>query len=193
MRIASAGLAVVLAVACVSNPAPRGWLPPAHIAAREAYGGWIVVDLTQPDPRGPLGPGLTAAEVAGELIAVDSDTVFVMPPKGLVGIPKTRVRSATLFAYDAEWGRLAAWGVIGTLFTASNGLIAIFTAPMMIITSTAATASRSRAPRVELADTRDRWWKLRLYARFPQGMPPGIDRAGLQPAWRLASERPRAP
>jgi hypothetical protein len=193
MRVTSAGLAAVLAAACVSNPAPRGWLPPAQITAREAYGGWIVVDTAQPDRRSSPGSGLPAADVAGELIAVDSDTVFVMPLRAVVGIPKARVRSATLFAYDAEWGRLVAWDVLGTLFTVSNGGFALLTFPMMLITSTAATASRSRAPRVELADSPDRWAQLRLYARFPQGMPPGIDRAGLQPAPRLASERPRAP
>jgi hypothetical protein len=175
--------AAVLLAACVSNPAPNGWLPPAGVATRDAYGGWIVADTAKDDRRGRDAGGSPArVPVAGELIAVDPDTVFVMSGEWLVGLPKGQVRRATLFAYDPQWGQLAAWGVVGTLSTISNGLGLILTAPLWIITSTSAASSRSRAPRVELADRGDRWEKLRLYARFPQGMPPGLDRRSVRPA-----------
>jgi hypothetical protein len=42
---------------------------------------------------------------------------------------------------------------------------------------------------VELGEKGDRWEKLRLYARFPQGMPPGLDRGALRPAPRTGAPR----
>jgi len=189
VRRAAGGAAVLLA-ACVSNPAPSGWLPPAEIAAREAYGGWIVVDTTKDSRTGWHGVGSEAqAEIAGELIAVDPDTVFVMSGRGLVAMPASLVRRATLFSYDAHWGQLATWGFVGTLSTLSNGAFLILTAPLWIIASTSAAASRSRAPMVELAERGDRWAELRRYARFPQGMPPRLDRGALRPAPGRASAR----
>lgn len=179
----AAGGAAVLLAACVSNPAPSGWLPPADVAAREAYGGWIVADTAKDDQRGSFAGGSTApVPVAGELIAVDPDSVFVMSGRGLVGLRKLQVRRATLFSYDSQWGQLAAWGVVGTLSTISNGLLLLLTAPLWVIVSTSAASSRSHAPMVELADSGDRWEKLRLYARFPQGLPSGMDRSVLRPA-----------
>lgn len=181
----------MLLAACVSNPAPRGWLPPAEIAAREAYGGWIVVDTARDARRGGYAAGESSASagVAGELIAVDPDTVFVMSQTVLVALPKGVVRDATLFAYDAQWGSLAGWAVLGTLSTISNGVVLVLTAPLWIIVSTSAVASRSRAPMVELAEQGDRWEKLRLYARFPQGMPPGLDRRSVLPSSRQLKAR----
>jgi len=183
--------AAVLLAACVSNPAPSGWLPPAQEVAREAYGGWILVDTAREARRGwyAAGDSGSGTDVEGELIAVDPDTVFVMSRTGLVAVPKAAVRRATLVAYDAQWGGLAGWAVLGTLSTVSNGGFLILTAPLWIIVSTSATASRSRAPMVELGEKGDRWEKLRLYARFPQGMPPGLDRGALRPAPRPGAPR----
>lgn len=189
VRHAAGGAAVLLA-ACVSNPAPSGWLPPAEIVAREAYGGWIVADTARDPQRGWYATGASSsAGVEGELIAVDPDTVFVMSRTVLVALPKEAVRDATLFAYDAQVGSLAGWAVLGTLSTVSNGVGLVLTAPLWIIVSSGAMASRSRAPMVELAEQGDRWAGLRLYARFPQGMLPGLDRGALRPAPARASAR----
>jgi hypothetical protein len=190
VRRAAGGAALLLA-ACVANPAPSGWLPPAEVAAREAYGGWIVAETAPDALKGVYVTGTAGGwtGVEGELIAVDPDTVFVLREAALVALPKTAVRNAQLFAYDAQWGGLAWWGVIGTLSTISNGGFLLLTAPLWIITSTATTASRSRAPRVELAEQGDRWAVMRLYARFPPGLPPGLDRQSLRPSSRQSGAK----
>ncbi len=182
MRAPSAWLAAgaLALAACTQNPAPAGWLPPAQGAAVEAYGGWIVIDTARGDRRGGGSAG-PAIQVAGELIAVDPDTVFVMSQGTLVSLTKSQVERASLFAYDAQSGRLALWGFLGTLSSAATGFGALLLAPVWIIGSTAATASRSNAPVVELTSGGGRWAQMALYARFPQGLPPGVDRAALRP------------
>ena len=175
-RAAWTGGAIVLLAACVSNPAPEGWLSPADVAATEAWGGWVVVDTSQGGRGAP-------AEVSGELIAVSPDSVFVMPESTLLALPRARVSSATLFAYDARWGRLAGWGTAGTFLALSNGGFWILTGPLWIIAASASSASQSRAPRVQSSDPGG-WEQMRDYARFPQGLPPGLDRATLRPLVR---------
>ena len=192
MRASRVGLAVAtfaLLAACASNPAPSGWLPPAGIAATEANGGWITVDTAAQDQRGWFAASSASSRtVAGELIAVHTDSVFVLADSTLVSLPRAQVRRATLFAYESGWGALAAWGFIGTLSTASNGWYAVLTAPTWIITSSIAAGIRSRAPMVSLTD-QGGWDGLRMYARFPQGLPGGLDRASLRPPPKRAAAR----
>lgn len=188
IRVGSAAGAIVLVAACVSNPAPSGWLPPAEVAAGEAFGGWITVDTAA--QRGWLA-ARPLTEIAGELIAVHADSVFVLSESTLVALQRARVRRATLFAYDAQVGELSTWGVLGTLSAVSNGLFFLLTGPTWIITSTIAAGSRSRAPMVSLTD-QGGWEGLRLYARFPQGLPEGLDRASLRPPPRRAAARVRS-
>ncbi len=180
--------AIALFAACVSNPAPSGWLPPAEDVATEAFGGWITVDTAAQAQRGGYAAASAApgAEIAGELIAVHADSVFVLSESTLVAVPRARVRGATLFAYDAHWGEVATWGFLGTLSAISNGWYFLLTGPTWIITSAIAAGSRSRAPMVSLADPGG-WERLRMYARFPQGLPAGLDRPSLRPRPRRAS------
>ncbi len=168
-----AGVALAILGGCVTNPAPVP-MPPANVAATEAYGGWVTVR-----PAGGRTGG-SRADVAGELIAVHPDSVFVLTDSALVGLPRGQTRKATLFAYDSRAGSLAAWGFLGTLSTVSNGYFLVLTAPLWIITSSVATAHQSRAPMVETSDSAG-WDRLRLFARFPQGIPPTLDRTILKP------------
>jgi hypothetical protein len=188
-RLGPAAGAIALLAACVSNPAPSGWLPPAEVAATDAFGGWITVDTAAQAQRGWFaGSATRRTEIAGELIAVHADSVFLLADSTLVSLPRAQVRRATLFAYDAQWGGLATWGFLGTLSAISNGLYFLLTGPTWIITSSIAAGSRSRAPMVSLSD-QGGWERLRLYARFPQGLPEGLDRASLRPRLKWVSGR----
>jgi len=178
MRATRAGrgfAALVLLAGCATNPAPNAYAPPADVAAREAYGGWIEVDTTTGRHHGDAGT------MSGELIAVAPDSVFVLSGGALVALRRVRSLSGTLWAYDANWGVLALWGTVGAIGSISNGYYAGLTLPLWIVASGFAAGSQSRAPRVEAADSAA-WEDLRLYARFPQGLPGGLDRASLRPA-----------
>jgi hypothetical protein len=142
--------------------APKGWLPTAVEAQREAYGGWITLDFNM---------GIQAKAVHGELIAAASDSVYVLTSDSLVVVPNASVITGTLTAYDAQQGALKLWTVLGAVSTLSHGFALLFTAPVWGVVGSVATASASKAPRVESTDPS----LLRMYARFPQGLPPGLD------------------
>lgn len=147
---------------CFRTTAPRGWLPTAVEAQRDAYGGWIQVDFNT---------GVRRNTVHGELIAATSDSVHVLTSDSLVAVPTASVIAGTLTAFDAQHGALRLWTVLGAVSTLSHGFALVLTAPAWAIAGSVATASASKTPRVESTDP----LLLRMYARFPQGLPPGLD------------------
>jgi hypothetical protein len=166
-RVLAALLAASLA-GCASNPAPKGWLPPAVKAQEQAYGGWISLTCRKAE---------AVAHVEGELIAVSDDRVYVLTDTGLVEVPHESVAKATLAAYATGDGQLAGWSALGTLSTLSHGGYLLITAPLWIIAGITAAAGESRAgllhyPEKPLAS-------FRPYARFPQGLPAGLEASAL--------------
>ena len=163
------GLGVAIAcVACASNTAPKGWLPTPTEAQSTAYGGWIELAYDQPERRAD-----------GELIAVSAESVWVLTgSQGLV-IPTAGVKKGKLTAYAAQKGGLSAWTVLGTISTLSNGGFLIFTAPMWMIGGSLAVGGESRAP--ERQHPPLAWVELAPFARFPQGLPQGVELTSLEP------------
>jgi hypothetical protein len=160
-------VAALLATAgCFRSSAPPGWLPAPVDAQHQAFGSWISI---QGQPKTP-------PLAAGELIAIDADTVHVLTGGRLVSIPRTTICCAVLTAYRMDLSELQIWSTVGTLSTASHGLLLILTAPIWILSGTVATSAASYAPRIVSIDP----VMLRPFARFPQGIPPALDRSTLR-------------
>jgi len=167
MRVRSAVVAVTLGVmACQPNPAPSHWLPTPVETPEWVYGGWIELEMKRVDPRA------AASLWGGELLAVSADSAWILTDNGATVVARANVTRATLIGWDPETDKLVLWSVIGTVSTLSNGAFLLFTAPAWIIGGSLATASQSRRPVIR-TDQGD-WLSLRLYARFPQGIPAGL-------------------
>jgi hypothetical protein len=164
----SAALALSCA-ACAGNTAPKGWLPEPEQSQAEAYGGWIQVIHME---------GQAQRSTEGELIAVSADSIWVLNQNYAVAIPTASVKDGKLTAYAARKGRLATWTGLGAVATVSNGAYLIFTAPMWIIGGSVATAGETRAPQRKAPPLS--WPELAPYARFPLGIPEGIELGGLK-------------
>lgn len=192
-------VSVVLA-GCASNSAPPGWLDAPEPNQDFAYGGWVEVRYLD-----------HAAErrTAGELIAVSSDSIYVLPGDGLTAIGRHAVVGVRLTGYDSDAENIASWTAVMAASSVSHGLGAIGTVPAWILVGSLLTAATSHGPVIESngesrpgetpphsppgtpparADGfvarptgQDSWDRLPLYARFPQGLPPAVDRAALQP------------
>jgi len=151
---------------CYRSPAPEGWLPRPEGVPHQAFGSWI---------RLQDRPGRPSIVYEGELIAVDADSVHVLFDR-LVSLPRPSFCCVTVTAFRMDYSPLLAWGLLGTLSTLSHGFVLILSAPIWAITATSAAAAASYAPRVVSTDPA----VLRGYARFPQGIPPGLDRGTLR-------------
>jgi hypothetical protein len=165
-RHSLAALLALLALACASNPAPDGWLPRPLVAPSDPYGAWI--ELTLADAAETM--------VAGELLAIESDSVFVLTPDSVVHtIAIAGVGSAVVGTYDSQVDWIAAWAAVGTVSTISNGAFLILTAPAWLIGGTVAANAESRAPLRKLKPG-DSWEGVRIFARFPGGLPQDLPR-----------------
>jgi hypothetical protein len=169
--IAAGGVA-----ACFRSTAPAGWLTKPEEVSQQAFGSWIRL---QDDPRTP------SRVFEGELIAVDADTIHILVDR-LVSLPTASFCCTTVTAFHMDYSPLVMWGAIGTLSTVSHGVGLILSAPFWVLATTSAAASASAAPRIVSTDA----VALRPYARFPQGIPSGLDRKTLRPKpWEPPSER----
>lgn len=145
-------------------------------------GDWLEVEL--PDRRTGFVYsreqvlGKDARRIGGELIAVESDSVFLLN-RVLVGIPRSNIRKGSLRAYSPpDRGRVGAWIAAGTLSTLGHGFFFLLTLPAWLLVGIPTAAAVSHVGVIPFEE--DRIEEIRAYARFPQGMPEGIDRTSLK-------------
>lgn len=155
---------------CASSTAPKGWLPEAPEAATFPYGAWVRLQQEDDDGHKSI--------VEGELIAVRDDSIIVLSDGRWTEIGKERVRRVKADFYRPTLWPLTTWSGIGTVSTLSHGIGLIISAPLWIIVGVAATANTSHEPETVYPGVP--WGSLRPYARFPQGVPDGLEPGGLE-------------
>ncbi len=160
-------LAALLGTACAYHPPvapPPGILPKGPSPDTTGFGSWVIVRSAD------------SLWVSGELIAITADSIHLLTEHGLVSDGTDRVVRVQVLTHDSEYGQIRTWQVAGTISALSHGVGFIFTGPIWIITGQINAASASRAGLLELRD----WESLRLWARFPPGLPPSVDRSRLR-------------
>jgi hypothetical protein len=155
---------------CASNPAPKTWRPSVSLAQKSTRGGWIRVE-----PIVSGVPPTDASPVEGELIAIDEHAYHVLTAGGLRSVSRSSTHRITVVAYGTSQGTFAIWAAVGGLSTLSHGAFLVFTAPMWAIAGGIVAVKESSAGLVYDPE------HARAFARFPQGLPPGLDPAELGP------------
>ena len=172
----------VLLAGCSVSRAPFDWLPNVEDVPEDAFGAWVEIEQSDTTRY-------------GELIAVDSFYLYVLPvaPRDprrsnlldslaagrLDTIPRSAIRAGRLYWFDSDWERLALMSLAGTAGSLSHGAALIISWPFWIIGGFVSSSTRSKEPLLEYpGSTWDAWT---AYARFPQGMPPGVDRLRPRP------------
>jgi hypothetical protein len=185
-RISSCfGLAFGIALAGCGTVDIPDRLPGATEVLSTANGGWVVITMAGKELR------------RGELIALGRDTVFMMDHGALKSIPRSSVLSAKLFLidYPVTPGGAGAWTALGVVSSASLGFGAIFAAPLWLIVGGINTSVVARdADAGDLAFPPAKLEEFAMFARYPQGLPEGVERSMIRPApFYLESEKPVSP
>jgi hypothetical protein len=120
--------------------------------------------------------------MAGELIAVTQDSVWILRSSEAVVLPTAQIVEGKLTGYDSRHGEVAAATAGGALLTVSNGAFLLLTGPMWLIGGSIAAGSQSRVAMDDVPPAA--WVDLAEFARFPQGMPPEMELAALMPIQR---------
>jgi hypothetical protein len=163
-RAAAAAAATFLS-SCATFNAPHGFLPSAGDAARHVRGGWVELSATSPGGSAPL---------KGELIATDSMRLWIeSPTAGRVWVPRESILGrGQVTLYDWDNRAMAGVTALGVLSTVANGWFFILTTPTWIISSSIAGSAETRRARARVSASS--LASLAAYARFPQGMPAGM-------------------
>ena len=167
MRAVALLLAASLAGCAVTQTAPRGAVPSASRVSDDPRGAWVRVDA----------PG---GAVAGELLAVEADRVHVLTPQGGVVVVEVGGGVAgRVEAYRGAWGGAAGWAAVGAVSSLTHGFFVSLTGPLWGLAGLV--ASRPASDEGFFAIPGERTWaEVRAFARFPQGMPPGLDPEALR-------------
>ncbi|MCE2845738.1 MAG: hypothetical protein LW707_01755 [Sphingobacteriales bacterium] len=148
-------LLVLLASCSASNR-----LPPLEKVATHPYGSEISVERKHNN------------SISGELIVADWRGMIVYDYKSdsCIEIPRSEAGEYFLtFAKPRNYGALIP---ISILSTAIHGYYAAFTLPLNMITTIAVTAGAYTS--VRYTQKQMPYNSLHMFARFPQGLPPGI-------------------
>ncbi len=155
---------------CAGINAPRGSVPMAAVAPQDPFGGWAAVWTDKS----------YTPTFEGELIALGPDSVFVLSGDSLVVRAMSGVRRVRVVGYDPKAADLMNWTLVGTLSTVSHGLISVLSAPVWLLVGSTTTNGAAHASELNAPGHSHSWDDLRAYARFPQGIPAGLDRAGIR-------------
>jgi hypothetical protein len=175
-------LVFVLASGCATEMEGYRYLPTVNNAGKNTYGGWIVATVVSNE-------GVFRSEtVAGELISAKDHVFYILDPSKMHIIPESRISEATLYLYRKQPGIFAIITIIGVL----PNIIAAFVYPeysdqflalgipalifglTFTFTEAANTRNQLRYPEKIMLN------QFGTYARFPQGIPAGLDTSQLK-------------
>ena len=158
-------LIVFLAFMMGSCSSPH-YLPQADEVHLNQYGSYIKVKMR------------TASVVRGELIALDKEKLVVLTSSNrkCVTLPVSEMKSFSLsYAQPKHYG----WTIpLFTLVTLTHGMLAALTLPLNLAVTIAVTATGESD--FKFNNKNITLHKLKMFARFPQGIPENVDVASIQ-------------
>ena len=176
-------LLAAVAVVALSGCTPRLVAPPGRVPLSDRIsvdpgGAWV--RIVSPDGNA----------VAGELLAVAPDSVFVLTLDDRVVAVARSTDTARVEAFRGDWQGAASWAGLGALSALSHGFFLVLTAPAWGLTGAAVTYGQSRSGVFYVSDGGTRkgigpipdqsWESAARFARFPQGLPAGVVRSRLR-------------
>ncbi|NOX87944.1 MAG: hypothetical protein GXO77_02885 [Calditrichaeota bacterium] len=158
---------------CAITHAPKGWLPDPSETRTNVYGGWTEIQYSP-------SAGKTI-KMSGELIAIGKDSLF-LANTSFHSIALSDIKSARLTAYNSKAGTMGLLVILGTASTVTNGFFLMFTAPLWLIGGSLAARSRSFDPILDYP--KKPWGEFVPFARYPQGLPPDVDKKKIRIMFR---------
>ena len=168
--LAIASLAALALTSCASGR----HLPEADKVWQSPFGADVRVVLDLRDPSGEADRHVRYTIVSGELLAV-TDTGFYLSNYGRTDTALF-VRPDWVTKYTIQDARSNSYGralTLVSLTTASHGFYAVITLPINVIAGLIIGMGSANSYQVRTEEIPMN--QLRIYARYPQGMPEGVE------------------
>jgi hypothetical protein len=170
---------VIFLLGCKTSSIPAGYRYNPRALKREITGSWTEVKLNRKE--------ITTVEtmLSGELIAIQSDTVFILTSAGLESVHTSNISQAVLYMYMNQSGKYAAAtgllyipNIVAAIAYGEPGFLALGV-PWLLTGTIMTIVEGSNHSNILNYPYPSQLQDLNKFARFPQGMPPGIDKARL--------------
>lgn len=157
-------LALVLTGCVSARTSPRGVIPTDRTVVDDPRGAWIQVQTRD------------GGIVQGELLAVEprGNVHVLTTTSAYQRVALTAVADARLEVYRNNWSTPAGWGALGAVSTVSHGFILGISAPIWGAAGATASTAQSKTGFYRIPSGLS-WAQATMYARFPAGMPDGVD------------------
>lgn len=164
---------------CQDPMIPRTYMPDPSLAAKSIAGSWITVTVQQELPLSPT------AEISGELIAIENDTVYLLTRSAYLKIRQSTVSEAILYPFKPQSatapviaGLSLLPNMIGAIAMTDPGPAVLLLGIPVAVTATIMGLNEHFGNRMRYPSKYD-LKDLGKFARFPQGLPPGLDPVNL--------------
>lgn len=179
LKIKTTGLILVFILFAGCSPEMEGYryLPTLNNAGSYQYGGWMVATVTaEVSSEKPV-------IISGELISGTNHLYYILDRNKMHVVPENRISKATLYLYRKQPGVFAIITIIGII----PNVLASFAYPdyssqflslgiPALVFGLIFTASEAGNTRNQLRfPEKIMLHQFAPYARFPQGIPPGLD------------------
>lgn len=167
---------LVILSSCATTNAPDGWLPKAEDIPTDTYGAWCTLNIKVNSRLNKSGENV----VAGELIAIDDSSIYLLNDVLLDRIPQRNILKSVI-ELDRKHYEYGIHTSFGTLSTISHGLVSIITAPMWILFGWPVAIGETYRDRY-LGNPPDNlyWNTVRKFSRYPQGISSDVDYQSLK-------------
>ena len=193
--------AIVVLAGCASTTAPSGWLPYAEETTYDSRGGWI--DLRLNDGKGIGNSFLSSLNndngnvmISGELIAIHEDSSFILiyeeyQKTTLKSVNNQDIVAVKIGKYNYQEDELKQHAVYGTASVFSHGWCSVFSAPIWIMTGISAIKNFGNSSIIKYpSQSHGSLTDLKMYARFPGGIPKSLNRNKIDNAIRMYIQGP---
>lgn len=165
-------LIILMTLPSVGCKAPA-YLPEPENVGNNEFGSHITIHL------------LEGSEVEGELISIDEGSLIILTQKKgmnqLRNVSIEQIRNFRLmYAEPASYGATIP---VSALISLSHGYFALITAPVNLAVTGITTTRATRAFTYDQEDIS--WDELKMFARFPQGLPSNIKVTDLEGEVRM--------
>jgi hypothetical protein len=164
---------------CKTPMIPSGYRFTPREMKNEITGCWININNRTTDTLNSF------QALSGELISLENDTLYVLTPEQLTGIPYQKVNNAVLYIFMNRAGifaKVTSLVYIPDIIAAIGYKLAPFLLvgiPMVITGAIISGGESGNKTNLLLYPERDKLSGFRDFARFPRGIPKEVDRSKL--------------
>jgi hypothetical protein len=171
------GIFVLILSGCAASRIPSEYRFSPRGLKHEISGNWADLKPHSADITNPL------KTLSGELIAIQSDSIYILTSGGLAVFHLSAIDETVVYMFTNQAAGMAVFtgllfipDVIAAITIGEPGFL-IIGAPWLLTGSILTVVESTNHSNLLNYPYSNRLEDLRKFSRFPQGMPPGIDRS----------------